>query len=446
MRVRFAPSPTGALHIGGARTALYNWLLARGGAGEMVLRIEDTDRERSTPENVEQIFEALRWLELDWDGEPVFQSQRAERHAEVVEQLLAGGHAYRSTAGPDEVRAFKEAHGNRGYRGADEGAGAVRLRVPDEGSTTVVDVIRGETQFENALQDDLVIARADGTPVYHLAVVADDHDAAITHVVRGADHYSNTPKHVLIQQAMGVETPVYAHLPLLHGPDGKKLSKRHGAASVQDLRDRGYLPEAVRNYLALLGWGYDEETTFFTTEELQRNFSLEQVSKSPAVFAEQKLRWMNGRYVRELALDDLTARLEALTGRSGLRDAVAITQEKISTLDEFWPLARAFFEEPVDDAAAREKFIASEPGAEALTVARSALAEVPEPWSVEAVESALRGAVERSGMKAKQVFQPLRVALTGTTISPGIFETVALVGRDTALARIDRALDGRRWP
>jgi glutamyl-tRNA synthetase len=446
MRVRFAPSPTGALHIGGARTALYNWLLARGGAGEMVLRIEDTDRERSTPENVEQIFEALRWLELDWDGEPVFQSQRAERHAEVVEQLLAGGHAYRSTAGPDEVRAFKEAHGNRGYRGADEGAGAVRLRVPDEGSTTVVDVIRGETKFENALQDDLVIARADGTPVYHLAVVADDHDAAITHVVRGADHYSNTPKHVLIQQAMGVETPVYAHLPLLHGPDGKKLSKRHGAASVQDLRDRGYLPEAVRNYLALLGWGYDEETTFFTTEELQRNFSLEQVSKSPAVFDEQKLRWMNGRYVRELALDDLTARLEALTGRSGLRDAVAITQEKISTLDEFWPLARAFFEEPVDDAAAREKFIASEPGAEALTVARSALAEVPEPWSVEAVESALRGAVERSGMKAKQVFQPLRVALTGTTISPGIFETVALVGRDTALARIDRALDGRRWP
>jgi glutamyl-tRNA synthetase len=446
MRVRFAPSPTGALHIGGARTALYNWLLARGRGGELVLRIEDTDRERSTPENVEQIFEALRWLELDWDGEPVFQSQCAGRHAEVVEQLVAGGHAYRSTAGPDDVRAYKEMHGNRGFRGADEGEGAVRLRVPDKGSTTVVDVIRGETQFENALQDDLVIARADGTPVYHLAVVVDDHDAGITHVVRGADHYSNTPKHVLIQQAMGVATPVYAHLPLLHGPDGKKLSKRHGAASVQDLRDRGYLPEAVRNYLALLGWGYDEETTFFTTEELKRNFSLEKVSKSPAVFDEQKLRWMNGRYVRELALDDLTARLEALTGRSGLRDAVAITQEKISTLDEFWPLARAFFEEPVDDSAAREKFIASEPGAEALTVARSALAEVPEPWSVEAVERALRGAVERSGMKAKQVFQPLRVALTGTTISPGIFETVALVGRDTALARIDRALDGRRGP
>jgi glutamyl-tRNA synthetase len=444
MRVRFAPSPTGALHIGGARTALYNWLLARGNDAEFVLRIEDTDRERSTPENVEQIFDALRWLGIDWDGEPVFQSRRAERHAEVVEQLLAGGHAYRFSAGPDEVKAFKQANDNRGFRGEDEGTGAVRLRVPDEGSTTVVDVVRGETEFENALQDDLVIARADGTPVYHLAVVVDDHDAGITHVVRGADHYSNTPKHVLIQQAMGAGTPVYAHLPLLHGPDGKKLSKRHGAASVQELRDRGYLPEAVRNYLALLGWGYDDETTFFTTEELQRLFSLEKVSKSPAVFDEQKLRWMNGRYMRELALDDLTARLEERTGRSGLRDAVAITQEKISTLDEFWPLARAFFDEPADDAAAREKFLAPELGADALTVARAALDDVPAPWNAEAVEGALREAVGRSGMKPKQVFQPLRVALTGTTISPGIFETVALVGRERALGRIDAALDGRR--
>jgi glutamyl-tRNA synthetase len=445
MRVRFAPSPTGALHIGGARTALYNWLLARGhDDAEFVLRIEDTDRERSTPENVEAIFDALRWLELDWDGEPTFQSKRAERHAEVVEQLLAGGHAYRSTAGPDEVRAYKEAHGNRGFRGEDEGTGAVRLRAPDEGATTVVDVIRGETQFENALQDDLVIARADGTPVYHLAVVVDDHDAGITHVVRGADHYSNTPKHVLIQQAMGITTPVYAHLPLLHGPDGKKLSKRHGAASVQELRDRGYLPEAVRNYLALLGWGYDDETTFFTTDELIRTFSLERVSKNPAVFDEQKLRWMNGRYLRELELDDLTTRLEKLTGRTGLRDAVAVTQEKISTLDEFWPLARSFFDEPVDDPAAREKFLAPEAGAEALSAARAALAEVPAPWSIESVEAALRGAVERTGIKAKQLFQPLRVALTGTTVSPGIFETVALIGRDRALQRIDKALDLRR--
>src|SRR4051794_23028654 len=214
MRVRFAPSPTGALHIGGARTALYNWLLARGGGGEMILRIEDTDRERSTPENVAQIFEALEWLGVEWDGDPVFQSERADRHAEAVQALIAGGHAYRSSAGPEDVKAFKDANGNRGFRGTDEGAGAVRLRVPDEGGTIVTDVIRGETIFENALQDDLVIARADGTPVYHLAVVVDDADAGITHVVRGADHYSNTPKHVLIQQALGVPTPVYAHLPL----------------------------------------------------------------------------------------------------------------------------------------------------------------------------------------------------------------------------------------
>ena len=444
MRVRFAPSPTGALHIGGARTALFNWLLARGRGGELVLRIEDTDRARSTPENVEQIFEALDWLGIDADGEPVFQSQRAERHAEVVEQLLADGHAYRSGAGPEQVAAFKAANANRGFRGRDEPSGAVRLRVPDEGATTVVDVVRGETRFDNALQDDLVIARADGTPVYHLAVVVDDHDAGITHVIRGADHYSNTPKHVLIQQAMGADVPVYAHLPLLHGPDGKKLSKRHGAASVQELRDRGYLPEAVRNYLSLLGWGYDEATTFFTTEELQRHFSLEQVSKAPAVFDEQKLRWMNGRYVRELPLDELTARLEAFTGRSGLHGAVAITQEKMSTLDEFWPLARAFYDEPVDDPAAREKFLAPDQGAEALGLARAALGGVPAPWTPEAIEAALRGAVERSGMKAKAVFQPLRVALTGTTISPGIFETVALMGPERSLARIDAALDGRR--
>jgi glutamyl-tRNA synthetase len=444
MRVRFPPSPTGALHIGNARTALYNWLLARGRGGELVLRIEDTDRERSTPENVQTIFDALEWLGIDWDAGPVFQSARAERHAEVVERLVEGGHAYRSTAGPDEVKAFKERHGNRGFRGEDEGRGAVRLRVPDEGATTVNDVIRGESSFENALLDDLVIARADGTPVYHLAVVVDDADAGITHVVRGADHYSNTPKQMLIQQAMGAPTPVYAHLPLLHGPDGKKLSKRHGATSVQDLRELGYLPEAVLNYLALLGWGYDDETTFHTIAELQERFSLERVSKAPAVFDEQKLRWMNGRYLRELDIDDLTDRLEQVTGRSGLRGAVEIAQDKISTLAEFWPLTSFLFDGPADDPSAREKVLEAPGGREALAQARAALAEVPEPWTQAEVEAALRGAVERTGLKPKHVFQPLRVAIAGTTVSPGIFETVALLGRDETLARVDHALNGRR--
>jgi glutamyl-tRNA synthetase len=443
MRVRFPPSPTGALHIGNARTALYNWLMARGQGGQLVLRIEDTDRERSTPENVQTIFDSLEWLGIDWDEGPIYQSANAERHAEVVQQLIEGGHAYRSTAGPEEVKAFKERHGNRGFRGEEEGAGAVRLRVPDEGTTVVRDVIRGETAFENSLLDDLVIARADGTPVYHLAVVVDDADAGITHVVRGADHYSNTPKQMLIQHAMGAPTPVYGHLPLLHGPDGKKLSKRHGATSVEDLREAGYLPEAVLNYIALLGWGYDEETTFHSIPELQERFRLERVSKSPAVFDEQKLRWMNGRYLRELDVDELTRRLEAFTGRSGLRDAVAISQDKISTLAEFWPLAHFFFDGPADDPAARERVLEAPGGRAALAGARVALEAVPEPWTEESVQSALDGAAERLGLKRKQVFQPLRVAVAGTTVSPGIFETIALLGRDETLTRVDHALNGR---
>ena len=441
MRVRFPPSPTGALHIGNARTALYNWLLARGSGGELVLRIEDTDRERSTPENVQLIFDSLEWLGIDWDEGPIYQTDNAARHAEVVGQLLDSGQAYRSTAGPEEVKAFKEANANRGFRGREESSGAVRLRMPDEGATVVRDIIRGESAFENVLQDDLVIARADGTPIYHLAVVVDDHDAQITHVVRGADHYSNTPKHIRIYEAMGSEPPTYAHLPLLHGPDGKKLSKRHGAASVQDLRDSGYLREAVINYLALLGWGYDETTTFFTIEQLQELFTLERVSKNPAVFDEQKLRWINGRYVRELPLEDLTGRLEQFTGRSDLRDAVEITQEKISTLDEFWPLARSFFDGPVDDPKAREKFLGPPESREALADARAALSALPEPWTAGKVEEALRGVVERTQRKAKAIFQPLRVAVTGTTVSPGIFETVALLGRDETLARVGQALE-----
>jgi glutamyl-tRNA synthetase len=292
--------------------------------------------------------------------------------------------------------------------------------------------------------DDLVIARADGTPVYHLAVVVDDLDAGITHVVRGADHFSNTPKQMRILEAMGETPPIYAHVPLLHGPDGKKLSKRHGAASVQELRDAGYLAEAVRNYLALLGWGFDDETTFHTTEELQQRFSLERVSKSPAVFDEQKLRWMNGRYLRELPVEELTRRLETLTGRSGLGEAVAITQDKISTLQEFWPLAGFIFDGPADDPAARQKVLGAEGAAELLGRAREALAAIEGPFTVEAVEVALRGLAEREGVKPKQIFQPLRVALAGTTVSPGIFETVALLGRDETLARVDDALDGRQ--
>src|SRR5947209_11615211 len=320
MKVRFAPSPTGALHIGGARTALYNWLAARHWGGAFVLRIEDTDRERSTPENVEQIYDALRWLELDWDEGPYSQAERADRHRDEIQRLLDEGHAY-----------------------MDEGA--VRVRVPNEGSTVVNDVIRGEIVFEHAAIDDFVIARSDGSPLYNLSAAVDDRDMGITHVIRGADHISNTPRQLMILKALGAEPPVYAHLPLLHGPDGKKLSKRHGAASVQELREAGYLPAAVRNYLALLGWGYDDSTTFFTTDELIERFTLDRVSKSPAVFDEKKLRWMNGRYLREMDPAALTRILEERTGRSGLGQAVEITQEKMQTLDDFWSLS-AFLVEP----------------------------------------------------------------------------------------------------
>jgi glutamyl-tRNA synthetase len=440
MRVRFAPSPTGALHIGGARTALYNWLLARGQGGTLVLRIEDTDRARSTPQNVEQIFDALRWLNLDFDEGPIFQSERADRHAEVVAQLLQSGHAYHSNATTDDVRAFKDRHGSdRGFRGEPEASGAVRLRVPDTGETIVRDIVRGEVAFPNASQDDPVIARADGTPVYNLAVAVDDLDAGITHVVRGEDHISNTPKQMWVLNALGAPVPAYAHLSLLYGPDGKKLSKRHGAASVQELRDAGYLPEAVDNYIALLGAGFAADEEFFTLPELAERFRLERVSKNPAVFDERKLRHLNGRHLHELSIDELTERLEAYTGRTGLRGAVEISAEKIQTLADFWPLVSFLFDGPVDDPAAFEKTIGMDGGAETLRAARAALAQA-EPFDPQTIETALRQIVEDRGVKPGKVFQPVRVAIAGQTISPGIFESVALLGRDETLARIDAAL------
>jgi glutamyl-tRNA synthetase len=417
MRVRFAPSPTGALHIGGARTALYNWLLARGNDASFVLRIEDTDRERSTPENVEIILDAMRWLGLDYDEGPISQAERRPRHEEAIEQLRASGHAY-------------------------EHEGSTRLRVPDEGQTVVHDAIRGEIVFEHSAIDDFTIARSDGSPLYNLAVAVDDTDMGITHVVRGDDHISNTPRQLMIMKALGHEPPLYAHLPLLYGPDGKKLSKRHGAASVQELRDAGYLPEAVRNYLALLGWGFDDTTTFFTTDELQRRFSLERVSKSPAVFDEQKLRWMNGRYMREMDTAELKGRSEALVGRELPLEAVAIAQEKIQTLAEFWPLAGFLVERRDFDEKAWSK-VMRDGAAENLARARDALAQT-EPFDTEHVEQALRGLVDELGVKPKEVFQPVRVAISGTTVSPGIFESVAALGQPEALARLDVALQRAR--
>ncbi|MSW88471.1 MAG: glutamate--tRNA ligase [Actinobacteria bacterium] len=438
MRVRFAPSPTGALHIGGARTALFNWLLARGQGGSMVLRIEDTDRERSTEENIAQILEALEWLGIDWDEGPVMQTSNEERHKEVLAQLEESGKAYRSSANADDVRVWKEKHGaDRGFRGEAEPDGALRLRIPDEGETVVADAVRGEAVFAHRHLDDPVIARGDGTPLYNLAVAIDDLDAGITHVVRGEDHLSNTPKQVLVLEALGAEIPIYAHLPLLHGPDGKKLSKRHGAASVQELRDAGYLREAVVNYMALLGAGYDSDREIFTAAELAERFALERVSKSPAVFDDKKLRHINGLYLRELDEGDLVARLEGFTGRTGIAGAVSISREKFQTLAEFEPLCGFIFDGPGDDPKAVAKIFGREEARPALSRVREVLAGLSEDFTHEDIETALEPLPEEFGVGAGKIFQPIRVALSGTTVSPGIFETLALLGQAESLARID---------
>jgi glutamyl-tRNA synthetase len=454
MRVRFAPSPTGALHIGGARTALFNWLLARHFDGTMVLRIEDTDRERSTPENVQQILDSLAWLELDWDEGPIMQTDRGERHGEALQALLEADLAYRSNATSDDVKAFKQLYGaERGFRGEPEDSGAVRLRVPD-GATVVHDAIRGDTRFEHVHMDDPVIARADGSVLYNFAVAIDDLDARITHVVRGEDHLSNTPKQLLVLEAAkavglaeGAPLPAYAHLPLLHGADGKKLSKRHGAASVGELRDAGLLPAAVRNYLALLGWGAGDDQTVLSTPEMIERFTLESVSRNPARFDEVKLKWLNGVYVRALATDELVRLLGDYldaNGHAGLRDdprfarAVAISQEKIHTLADFWGLSGPLLAGPVDDAKARERWLGAD-GLAMLAREREALAQAPS-FEQPVVTETLEALVSSAAVKPREVYQPLRVALTGRTVSPGIFESVALLGREETLRRVDAAL------
>ncbi|HET6999378.1 MAG TPA: glutamate--tRNA ligase [Solirubrobacterales bacterium] len=443
--MRFAPSPTGALHIGGARTALYNWLAARHDGGALVLRIEDTDRERSTTENVEQILDAMRWLELDWDEGPISQAERAERHAVALGQLLESGAAYRDAATAKDVEAWKAEHGaGRGYRGtpSEEPGAAVRLRVPDAGETVVEDLIRGPVAFPNVSYDDFVIARGDGSVLYNFAVAVDDAEMGITEVVRGDDHLSNTPKQLLVLAALGHQPPRYAHLPLLHGPDGKKLSKRHGAASVQELRDSGYLPAAVRNYLALLGWGTDDDTTLMSTEELVRRFEVADVGKSAAIFDERKLRWLNGRFMREMPLDAYTEAVGRHLGREPdeqLRVACEIAQEKAQTLDEVWPLIRFLFEAPVDDPKAWAKVMKGDSGA-LLQAAAEALEGV-EPFAPAQIETGLAPLLDRFDVKPGRLYQPIRVAITGSSVSPGIFESLAALGREQTLDRLKMAVE-----
>lgn len=415
----------------------------------LVLRIEDTDRERSTEENVEQILDALRWLGLDWDEGPVSQASRAASHQAALQRLLDAGAAYHDSATAKEVEAWKAEHGaGRGYRGepVDEPQAAVRLRVPDQGETVVEDLIRGPVRFPNRSYDDFVIARGDGSVLYNFAVAVDDAEMGITDVVRGDDHLSNTPKQLLVLAALGHEPPRYAHLPLLHGPDGRKLSKRHGAASAQGLREAGYLPAAVRNYLALLGWSADDDTTLMPTRELIERFRIEDVGRAAAIFDEKKLRWVNGRFMRELPLDEYTDAVARHLGREPderLRAACEIAQEKAQTLDEVWPLIRFLFEPPLDDEKAWRKAIKAD-ALPLLEAVREALAGANgfDPDSVEAALAPLAG---RLDVKPGRLYQPIRVAITGGPVSPGIFESLAVLGREESLARIDAAI-GRLRP
>jgi glutamyl-tRNA synthetase len=410
----------------------------------MVLRIEDTDRERSTPENVEQILDALCWLELDWDEGPVSQASRADRHREALGRLLEAGVAYRDPATSEDVAAWKKEHGNRGYRGTPTGdpGAAVRLRVPDSGDTVVADEIRGEVRFPNDAADDFVIARGDGSVLYNFAVAVDDADMGISHVIRGDDHLSNTPKQLQVMEALEVVPPRYAHLPLLHGPDGKKLSKRHGAASVQELRDAGYLPAAARNYLALLGWGTQDDTTILSTEELIERFDIADVGRASAIFDEQKLRWLNGRFMREMDLDSYTEAVARHLGREPderLRAACQIAQEKAQTLEEVWPLIGFLFEEPKTDEKSWRK-VMKDGALPLLSEALEALRAV-EPFEPAELESSLGRILAEHDVKPGKLYQPIRVAISGTSVSPGIFESLAVLGKDRSIERIERALE-----
>jgi glutamyl-tRNA synthetase len=414
VRVRIAPSPTGLLHIGTARTALFNWLYARHEGGEFRLRIENTDTSREVAEAVDQIQGSLRWLGLDWDGPHTFQLDRMDDCRRVADELVAEGKAY-------------------------EDEGAIRFRMPDDGVTAWDDVVRGRIEYPNEKLEDVVIVRSDGRPTYNFASPLEDVWDGITHVIRGDDHIPNTPKQLNIIRAVGAEIPVYAHVPMIFGMDGKKLSKRHGAQAVEEFRTAGYLPETMLNFLALLGWAPDGETTLMRHDELIERFALDRVSPSPSQFDYQKLDWMNGVYLRELPPTEFAHRLLLWLGENGydwdaglVTQAAPLVQEKIARLAEFPGFAGFFFHDVEPDAADLDG------GTPMLTVAEEALTSV-EPFEAPAIEAALREAADRLELKPRQAFQPIRVAVTGSKVSPGLFESIELLGRETTLTRLRAA-------
>jgi len=459
---RFAPSPTGFLHIGGARTALFNWLYARGRGGKMLLRIEDTDRARSTPEAIDAIFDGLRWLGLEWDGEPIFQFQRAARHREIAESLLAVGRAYRCYASQEELQQMRELAKKEGrpprYDGrwrdrdpseAPEGVRPViRLKAPAEGETVIEDLVQGRVTWQNKDLDDLVLLRSDGTPTYMLSVVVDDHDMGVTHIIRGDDHLTNGARQAQIYEALGWPIPKMAHIPLIHGPDGAKLSKRHGALGVEAYRAMGYLPEAMRNYLVRLGWSHGDQE-IFSTEELISLFDLNRVGRSAARFDFAKLENLNGLYIRNSADEYLVGALEKFLPE--LPDGAALAprfdqvrerilaimpglKERAKTLIELFDSVRFLFaERPLQLEDKAEKILS--PEARAI-LARAIPALEESEWKPEALDAAVRSLAEQEKVKLAAVAQPLRAALTGKSTSTGIFDVLSALGKDESIARL----------
>src|SRR5271154_6796836 len=461
---RFAPSPTGFLHIGGARTALFNWLYARGRGGKMLLRVEDTDRERSTQAAIDAILDGLRWLGIDWDGEAIYQFSRSARHREVTEQLLATGHAYHCYATPDELTQMREAARREGraklydgrWRDRDQNEAplgvkpTIRLKAPLIGETVIDDQVQGRVVWQNENLDDLVLLRSDGTPTYMLAVVVDDHDMAVTHIIRGDDHLTNAARQTQIYQALGWPVPVMAHIPLIHGPDGSKLSKRHGALGIDAYRAMGYLPAALRNYLARLGWSHGDQE-IFSTEEMVAAFDLPQIGRSPARFDFAKLESLNGHYIRQTPDPDLLAAIDLLLPH--LANGAELAAKMTPDLRQQWLTAMPSLKERaktlldlIDGAGflLADRPLALDDTAAALLTpdAKTLLADIAaelaavEPWTAETTEQAVRTFAERKGAKLGAIAQPLRAALTGRTTSPGIFEVLAVLGKAESLARI----------
>jgi glutamyl-tRNA synthetase len=461
---RFAPSPTGFLHIGGGRTALFNWLYARGRGGRMLLRIEDTDRERSTKAAIDAILDGLSWLGLEWDGDTVYQFSRVERHREVAEQMLAAGFAYRCYASPEELAEMREKARAEGrtrlydgrWRDRDPSEAppgvkpTIRLKAPLTGETAVEDQVQGRVTWQNENLDDFVLLRSDGTPTYMLAVVVDDHDMAVTHVIRGDDHLNNGARQTQIYQALGWTVPTMAHIPLIHGPDGSKLSKRHGALGVDAYRAMGYLPAAMRNYLVRLGWSHGDQE-IFSTEEMIAAFDLPQIGRSPARFDFAKLESLNGHYMRGSSDRDLLAAIDGVLphlangAEIGTKLTPAVREQVIAAMAELKERAKTLID-LVDAAgfiwATRPLALDDKAKAVLTAEARALLANVTpalasiEPWTAEASEQAVRAFAEQAGAKLGAVAQPLRAALTGRTTSPGIFTVLAVLGRQESLARL----------